>query len=77
MYLGILRSKLGDRGFAVTGSTGVKAKASREWAERNSVPYFATVGELNEATIDDGVRRVLKLKLAHHLVTPTADGDDG
>ena len=49
VYLGILRSKLGDRGFAVTGSTGVKAKASREWAERNSVPYFATVGELNEA----------------------------
>ena len=38
---------------------------------------LVAVGELNEATIDDGVRRVLKLKLAHHLVTPTADGDDG
>jgi predicted dehydrogenase len=49
VYLGVLRQQLSDRGFAVTGSTGVKAKASRAWAEKNSVPYFASVGELNEA----------------------------
>ena len=48
-YLKLLRNELKDRGFTVAGCNGMKVKQSREWAEKNEVPYFPDMDALNEA----------------------------
>jgi len=48
-YLKLLRNELEDRGFVVAGCNGMKVKQSREWAEKNAVPYFSDMDALNEA----------------------------
>jgi len=47
VYLKILRGDLKDRGFEVAGCWALKEKEGREWAAKNSVPYFASVEEMN------------------------------
>ncbi len=48
VYLGILRKELADRGFTVAGCTAMKEKDGMEWAQKNGVPYFKSMAELNE-----------------------------
>jgi hypothetical protein len=47
VYLAALRNELKDRGFTVAGCTATQEGPSRAWAEKNGVPYFRTIRELN------------------------------
>lgn len=47
IYLKLLRGPLARRGFVVSGATALQAEAGRQWAQKNDVPYFDTVAELN------------------------------
>ena len=49
VYLSAFKSELKDRGFEVTGCTGIRQKSSLAWAEENGVPYFSDVQALNDA----------------------------
>ena len=49
VYLEALRGPLKDRGFVVTGGTGLQAEKSREWARKNTLEYFDTVAALDQA----------------------------
>ena len=49
VYLSAFRNELKDRGFEVTGCTGIRQKSSLAWAEENGVPYFPDVQALNDA----------------------------
>ena len=49
VFLKALREPLKERGFTVTGCTGLKDAEGRAWAQKNSVPYFTDVAALNEA----------------------------
>ena len=49
VYLKLLRNELKDRGFTIDGCFGTQQESSRELAEKNEVPYFNSVQELNEA----------------------------
>ena len=40
VFLQALRGPLKERGFTVTGCTGLKEPDGRAWAEKNAVPYF-------------------------------------
>ena len=40
VYLSAFRNDLKDRGFEVTGCTGIRQKSSLSGAEENGVPYF-------------------------------------
>jgi len=48
VYLELLRGKLAERGFEVAGCIGMLEEEGRAWAEKNGVPYFGSVGELDE-----------------------------
>jgi predicted dehydrogenase len=48
VYLKLLNNELKSRGYSVTGCFGTRQKASREWAQKNNIPFFNTVQELNE-----------------------------
>jgi len=47
-YLAKIRKELSDRGFAVAGCYGLEETVGRQWAEKNSVPYFDSVKKLDK-----------------------------
>ncbi|MEW6158278.1 MAG: hypothetical protein AB1813_12640 [Verrucomicrobiota bacterium] len=49
VFLQAMRGPLKQRGFEVSGATGLKAAESRAWAEKNQVPWFDTAAALNDA----------------------------
>ena len=49
VYLAAIRDELRDRGFSVTGCHAMQEPEGRVWAEKNDVPYFADVNELDAA----------------------------
>jgi len=49
VYLKLLREDLKDRGYTVAGCTGLYEEVGKAWAEKNGVPYFSKVKELDEA----------------------------
>ena len=49
VYLKAIRETLRDRGFSVAGGTAIKAQESRQWADKNGVPYFDDIEQLNRA----------------------------
>lgn len=49
VYLKLLREDLQERGYTVAGCTGLYEEVGKAWAEKNSVPYFASVKELDPA----------------------------
>ena len=50
VFLKALRGPLKERGFVVAGCTALKEVESRAWAEKNHLPYFASIAALNEGT---------------------------
>ncbi len=48
VFLSAIRGELADRGFIVTGAFGLQEESSRQWAERQQVPYFSSVEKLDE-----------------------------
>jgi len=48
VYLSAFRKELAARGFEVAGCTALKEPEGRAWAEKNGVPYFASVRELDK-----------------------------
>jgi hypothetical protein len=46
-YLAALRNQLKERGYTVEGCTAMYADEGREWADKNQVPYYSSVAELN------------------------------
>jgi predicted dehydrogenase len=48
VFLNALRHELKDRGFSVSGCFGQRETESRQWAEKNQVPYFDTVKALGK-----------------------------
>lgn len=49
VYLQLLREDLAERGFTVAGCSGRLEKEGKEWAEKNSVPYFDDAAALDAA----------------------------
>jgi hypothetical protein len=49
VYLKLLQNELKNRGFTISGCFGTQQKPSREWAEKNNIPYFTHIQELNES----------------------------
>lgn len=49
VFLKALREPLKERGFTVSGCTGLQETPGRVWAEKNSVPYFDSAAALNAA----------------------------
>jgi predicted dehydrogenase len=48
VFLKILRQDLKDRGFEVAGCYALDAQDGQTWAQKNQVPYFASVEALNK-----------------------------
>jgi len=51
VYLKLLQTDLKKRGFTINACFGTQQKQSREWAEKNNIPYFSNLNQLNE-TVD-------------------------
>lgn len=49
IYLKLLQTDLKSRGFTINACFGTQQKQSREWAEKNNIPYFTNLNQLNEA----------------------------
>lgn len=49
VYLSAFRHELAHRGYEVSGCTALVADGGRVWAEKNHVPYFDSVQQLNQA----------------------------
>ena len=49
IYLKIAREDLAARGFTIAGCTAMDEKDGRAWADKNGVPYFADLDELDAA----------------------------
>ncbi|MDA0709222.1 MAG: Gfo/Idh/MocA family oxidoreductase [bacterium] len=47
-YLKLFRNELKDRGFTVSACHATKQKTSQDWAEKNDVPFYSDLAELNE-----------------------------
>ncbi len=47
MFLKAIRGALGERGASVTGCFALDADDGRAWADKNEVPWFDTVAEMN------------------------------
>ncbi len=47
VYLETLRGALADRGFTISGATALEESVSREWCEKNQVPYFDSIDALD------------------------------
>jgi predicted dehydrogenase len=49
VFLQALRGPLNERGFVAAGCTGLKEAEGKSWAEKNNIPYFPSVEELDRA----------------------------
>ncbi len=49
VFLELMRGRLKSRGFDAAGCLALKEEAGREWAGKNSVPYFSDPKELSAA----------------------------
>jgi predicted dehydrogenase len=48
VFVSILNKELAGRGYSVSGCTALLADEGRAWGEKNNVPYFESVAELNQ-----------------------------
>lgn len=48
VYLKALRNELKDRGATIAGCIGMLEEEGREWAQKNEVPWFDSMEELNK-----------------------------
>ena len=46
VYLSAIRGPLAERGYCVSGATGLMAEACETWCDANDVPFFSSVGQL-------------------------------
>ncbi|MGY8825997.1 MAG: Gfo/Idh/MocA family oxidoreductase [Candidatus Latescibacterota bacterium] len=51
VYLKLLRGELATRGFDVAGATALEEEPSKVWADKNDVPYYDSIEEL-DAQVD-------------------------
>lgn len=47
IYLKLLRGELAARGFSVAGATALQEEPSKSWAQKNDVPYYDDIEQLN------------------------------
>lgn len=48
IYLKLLRGELAARGFSIAGATALEEEPSRVWAQKNDVPYYGDIEQLDK-----------------------------